>query len=614
MARRHKKPEHKINRINLAKYVIKAQNGNKKALEYIVNETIDYIYYYCITLLCDEDEAVDAVQDIYVILLEKLKTLDNPDAFLGWLKVITSNYCKNRLSRKKPVVSMDEYEISNLREEADIQLNPEKSVEIEEIGEIIMSTIKQLPDTQKECVLMYYYHQLSIEQISGILNVNENTIKSRLFYARRAIKARLEVYDRDMFTLDGISPLAYITASLLHESDKLILPTATESILSAENLIHGESAVKLSGLAKTIPITVAKTSIAVKAITGTVIISAGILVSGGIINHTIKSADIQQKSVIETATEVTNPSTQPTTSLEIEPITSPNRDMETLFYANGFTDDDRRQKLTYNPSDDLNSENTKSYVYDLMNNAIDNYETLQSTYYYVDNSLCYYLTYCFSFENGTRSKEITYDADGTPLSYHIYDGISSHRFPFDNSANTRLIRSFNEEICERIIKDRNNKYANELKDNAQVFSGSRIDWQERRELDFTSLVDSRKRYKKINGEYLLVSRHDYASTSMAYTQYFPQSYAFNYLYNFDNWDITSVDTMGRILDRECFIIKGTSYGFNNVHSFDMYVDTETGAMLYFAGRDSNGEDISALITKEFIVNAPIDESIFEDNL
>lgn len=100
--------ENNINSNKLAKYVARAQRGDRKAMERIVDETSGYVYYYCLTLLCREDEANEAVQEIYLTVLKKLGTLENPKAFLGWLKTVTSNHCKNRLERNKNYSSLDD--------------------------------------------------------------------------------------------------------------------------------------------------------------------------------------------------------------------------------------------------------------------------------------------------------------------------------------------------------------------------------------------------------------------------------------------------------------------------------------------------------------------------
>ena len=93
----NKQPKYKIDNAKLTRLVTKAQNGSQKALEEVINMVSGYLYYYSLTLLGDEEQAKDAVQDILLTVLKKLNTLADPKAFLGWLKTITSNYCKTKL-------------------------------------------------------------------------------------------------------------------------------------------------------------------------------------------------------------------------------------------------------------------------------------------------------------------------------------------------------------------------------------------------------------------------------------------------------------------------------------------------------------------------------------
>ncbi len=551
-----KRSEHKINRANLEKYVLKAQKGNKRAMENIVKETSDYIYYYCLTLLCDEDKALEAVQDIYVILLTKIHTVEKPEAFLGWLKVVTSNYCKNKISRKGNSVSIEDYE--NIVFDDDVQINPQNNIEKDEICNEIMLAVKQLPDYQKECVLMYYYHQFSISEIAKILEIKEGTVKSRLFNARKAIKIRLQ--DKDFL---AVAPLSYIAYSLVADAGKVKFSSSVAVL-------------------NTIPLT---SCVATKAVAVLSAFTAGAIATGGIIAHTARNSHPYNNSEIQ-ATSITEKSTEPTVSR-----------MKELFYANGLTDDDIRTTLVFNENESINSYNNKNYIYDLMCNAIDNYKTLEGTYFYVDTSIHYYSSYCLSFENGANSKEIIANTEGEPITFYTYDGLISKNFEYGNHMNTKL-DTFSEQICEDLILKRDTTTE---KDFDRCVSQSSKSYQDSIELDFVSMIASKNRTKDDVG----YSRMDYACLPMSYVQYLPQITASTYLYDFDSWEIVNTNArLGRFVpDRECYSIKGTDDGSNGVYSFEMFVDKETGALIYFLGCDSAGEEVMTLITYEFEVNS-----------
>lgn len=222
---KYRKPKLKIDNKKIIRLVEKAKSGNKKALEQIIDEVSGYIYFYSLTILGNDDKAQDATQDILLTILRKINTVEAPNAFLGWVKTVTANYCKTKLSRGRESLSLEENEID--LENSSEQINPAKRAETREVCAIINKAVKELPVLQRECVLMYYYEQLSVKEISEILNVSENTVKSRLRYARKSIREHLEKSGNGNLLVGGVSPLALISHSLINAAENqegLVIP------------------------------------------------------------------------------------------------------------------------------------------------------------------------------------------------------------------------------------------------------------------------------------------------------------------------------------------------------------------------------------------------------
>lgn len=582
-----RKNQNKLNANKLAKYVAKAQNGDKKAMEHIVDETSGYVYYYCLTLLCSEDEANDAVQEIYLTVLKKLGTLENPKAFLGWLKAVTSNHCKNRLARNKNYSSLDDEVLFENAEEMDVQLIPQKQIEAQELRNAVVTAVKNLPVFQRECVMMYYYNEMSVSQIAEILEIKEGTVKSRLHNARKSIKSELEKLGFSEKTLGGFSPLAFVAYSLMSDSEKYYCPISI-SALSKSGAVVG--AVKAA----------AKTSLGIKAVSG--IAAAGVLVTGGIVAHNVKQNTPVQDNSVSHISESTATLTQPTTQHKWT--------AEELYYAHGFTDEERRTEIKFNPSLPLNSEQNKEYIYDRMNNSVDYFNTLQATYYQSGGNAAYYVSYCIQQGDNRKAKMLTYNGDGVAVSYYAFDGTYSKDFSFGN--NVSLIDSKNKgfisDYAEEIREKRSEKYAEELNtldENRLV--GKNCFLPEDFELDANALLATKERYRysEDDGCYVFESRSHTGLLPIAYEQYFPQEYAFDFLRDFDSWQIDRIDT---VAGRECFIISGSADGEKG-YTFEMSVDKETGSLLAF--RAEGGINVE-LITTEFTVDSTLDLSIFDD--
>lgn len=586
--------ENKINSNKLAKYVARTQRGDRKAMERIVDETSGYVYYYCLTLLCSEDEANDAVQEIYLIVLKKLGTLENPKTFLGWLKTVTSNHCKNRLARNKNYSSLDDEVIFENAEETDVQLIPQKQIEAQEIRNAVVTVVKNLPDFQRECVMMYYYNEMSVSQIAEILEIKEGTVKSRLYNARKSIKSELEKLGFSENTLGGFSPLAFVAYSLMSDSKKYYCHTSL-SALSESGAVAGAVS------------TAAKTSLGIKAVSG--IAAAGVLVTGGIVAHNVnQSAPPAQEIAVSQISESTAENT-------IQPTTKPTNEhkwtAEELYYAYGFTDEQRRTEIKFNPNLPLNSQQNKDYVYDRMNNSIDYFKTLQATYYhYCNGEYTFYASYCIQQGDNRKSKMLTYNGDGVPVSYYAFDGTYSKEFSFGNdvSLSDSENKEFSPDIAEEIRKKRSEKYAEELnKSEENRLIGKNYYSPDDFELDVNALLATKERYRysEEDGCYIFESRSHSGLLPIVYEQYFPQEYAHDFLNDFDSWQIDRID---KVAGRECFVLSGSAEGERG-YTIEMSVDKETGSLLAFKAEGGINVEI---ITTEFTVDSALDLTIFDD--
>lgn len=138
-----------------------------------------------------------------------------PNAFEGWLFQITANKCRNVLSKSGRYTQLPEDEDGNtildeLPEENE-GLIPASALENQAHREIILSIIEALPQQQKECVLLFYYSELTVAQIAQVLDCSEGTVKSRLNYARKKLRdGILETEERDGIRLHTMVPLGLL--------------------------------------------------------------------------------------------------------------------------------------------------------------------------------------------------------------------------------------------------------------------------------------------------------------------------------------------------------------------------------------------------------------------
>lgn len=242
---------------DLSKDVIAAQNNDRDAQDRIILCVRDMVYYTCLKMLRSEDRAMDATQDITMTIYERIGTLKDPTAYVGWVRRITANYCKNALCAKNieflAPKTEDDCDPFAAYESLDEQNVPEKVLEQNETQELIRRVIDELPDEQRLCVLMHYFHEMKTREIAETLGVSEGTVKSRLNYARKAIRTGLEHYEKKGFRL--CSMLAVPFFGKLLASLKVTAVTATgiaaASAAAGSSFMSGAAQKLVAGLVAT---------------------------------------------------------------------------------------------------------------------------------------------------------------------------------------------------------------------------------------------------------------------------------------------------------------------------------------------------------------------------
>lgn len=185
--------------IQLEKLVMQARAGDGQAFEELYNLTYRLVYFHAKALSRDEDEAWDLVQETYLTAYRKLDTLREGRLFPSWLSGIAFRLGHKRL-RKKTELLLNEEEAGILEElpEQDTSRLPENALEQKETVRIVQQGIERLPALQKAAVIAYYVDGMSVSEIAGAAQCSEGTIKSRLNYARKALKEYLSQEEKRM--------------------------------------------------------------------------------------------------------------------------------------------------------------------------------------------------------------------------------------------------------------------------------------------------------------------------------------------------------------------------------------------------------------------------------
>ena len=128
--------------------------GNRQAMEELIEEIQDKVYYYCVKTLRNETAAQDAAQDVLMAVFQGLDRLKNPAAFNSWLNRIIIRTCMKTYTREHREITINEIGEDHFFENLDDQQIPEKIIDTNENRKIIRDLVDELPPAQRLCILM----------------------------------------------------------------------------------------------------------------------------------------------------------------------------------------------------------------------------------------------------------------------------------------------------------------------------------------------------------------------------------------------------------------------------------------------------------------------------
>ena len=169
------------------------ETQNSRYFNQLYSKYSSKVFSKCISLLKNEAHAQDATQDIFLKIFLNLSKFGGKSKFSTWVYSITYNYCIDLIRKRKKHGSIFSDEIENAPDHAD-------EVPDSALLEMEVKKLKKVLDTipigDKAVLLMKYQDDMSIRDISGILNKSESAIKMKL---KRA-KHKAQMVYRELFS------------------------------------------------------------------------------------------------------------------------------------------------------------------------------------------------------------------------------------------------------------------------------------------------------------------------------------------------------------------------------------------------------------------------------
>ncbi|MEL3963088.1 sigma-70 family RNA polymerase sigma factor [Lysinibacillus endophyticus] len=168
--------------MKLDRLVKKAQKGNDKAYLLLFQQYEADIYRMAYVYVKNKEDALDLVQEVAYQSFKTIRTLKKPEYFKTWLMKITINCALNLINKNKKIIPLNlDFEVLTGSEDEDIALTLS-----------LHTLINTLKDDEKSVILLKYYDDCTLKEISELLDIPLGTAKSILYRALDKLRQNLK--------------------------------------------------------------------------------------------------------------------------------------------------------------------------------------------------------------------------------------------------------------------------------------------------------------------------------------------------------------------------------------------------------------------------------------
>jgi RNA polymerase sigma-70 factor (ECF subfamily) len=165
--------------------------GDEQSIETLVRQYETDVFRLAFSIVGETSEANEVTQETFISALKSLRSYREKTSFKAWLLTITVNTSRSHLRKRKALERLRITLTAIFQVNSQKQVLPEDLVIQNETEAVIWNSLNELDEKHRMVVLLRYFHDLSISEISEILSVNEGTVHSRLHNAREKLKTAL---------------------------------------------------------------------------------------------------------------------------------------------------------------------------------------------------------------------------------------------------------------------------------------------------------------------------------------------------------------------------------------------------------------------------------------
>jgi RNA polymerase sigma-70 factor (ECF subfamily) len=162
--------------------------GDRLAMQVLFARHHVRVYRFVLRLVGNPTTAEDLISEVFLDVWRQADRFEGRSAVSTWMLAIARFKALSAL-RKRPDEELDEETAATIEDTAD---TPEVALEKKDKSTVLRQCLEKLSPEHKEIIDLVYYHEKSVEEVAEIVGIPENTVKTRMFYARKKLAELLK--------------------------------------------------------------------------------------------------------------------------------------------------------------------------------------------------------------------------------------------------------------------------------------------------------------------------------------------------------------------------------------------------------------------------------------
>lgn len=173
-------------------HIDRIRAGDRQAFTWVVDTYKDMVYTICLRMLASEEDAGEAAQEVFIKIYRSIHTFQERSKFSTWLYRVTYNHCISVIRKRVKVIDLVDQIPDETIDEGD--MDGLQRISAEERSRYLRMAVESLPETDAVVVTLFYYEELTLEEIAGITGLTSSNIRVRLHRSRKKMYQVIRQY------------------------------------------------------------------------------------------------------------------------------------------------------------------------------------------------------------------------------------------------------------------------------------------------------------------------------------------------------------------------------------------------------------------------------------